>query len=414
MSSDVRAAETPGVSRPIRVLYVTHVGSASGNAASLRLLIQSFPPGAVEAHVLTPPGDAVARFSQAGVRVHQIPGVAMVLSTAGVPLAGRRLAVLLRTAWQLRYGPRIVSTIRAIRPDIVHLNESGMFQAAKLARREGVPVVMHVRGVPDRETRWARRFLRAMTRRWVSRTVAIDESVRHGLADITDCEVVYNPLPVSLVGDASPVPAPGPMRVTFLNTLIGYKGIWDLLEAARRLRGRQDIVFQIVGGNSRPASFHASLAGQVSRALGLTRDVEREVADWVRQHGLAGTVSLLGRVERPDDVLRQTDVLVFPSHLNGPGRSVFEAGALGIPSIVTMRDRIEDIVEDGRTGLLVEERDAAGLASAIERLADDPALRRRLGAAAAAKYVAQFDPPRIGARMLALYRDVLTQQSVSR
>lgn len=44
-----------------------------------------------------------------------------------------------------------------------------------------------------------------------------------------------------------------------------------------------------------------------------------------------------------------------------------------------MKDTVEDVIEDGVTGLIVPERDPVALAAAIQRLADDPALRGRMG-----------------------------------
>ncbi|MGH8104005.1 MAG: glycosyltransferase, partial [bacterium] len=120
-------------------------------------------------------------------------------------------------------------------------------------------------------------------------------------------------------------------------------------------------------------------------------------------------VIMLGHIQDVDALLAATDILVFPSHLNGPGRSVFEAGARGIPAIVAFADRVEDIVEHAVTGLIVPERDPQALAEAIMRISDDPALRARLGANARRKYVAQFDPKRIGEQMLKVYESVVAE-----
>ena len=147
------------------------------------------------------------------------------------------------------------------------------------------------------------------------------------------------------------------------------------------------------------------MVGKIAHLFGLAPDVETPVRRFVQEHDLA-QVRLLGHVATPADLLRETDILVFPSHLNGPGRSVFEAGARGIPCIVAMTDRVEDVVIDGVTGVIVPPRDSARLASAIVQLADDPELRGRLGAGARVRYLAQFDPMRIGADMLAVYQAV--------
>jgi glycosyltransferase involved in cell wall biosynthesis len=103
----------------------------------------------------------------------------------------------------------------------------------------------------------------------------------------------------------------------------------------------------------------------------------------------------------------ETDVLAFPSHLDALGRSVFEAGMRGIPSVVALKTRIEDIVRDGETGLVVPPRDPAALAAAIGRLAGDAGLRRRLGEAARSRYLKQFDPARAAAEVLSVYETVL-------
>jgi glycosyltransferase involved in cell wall biosynthesis len=391
------------------VLYVLHTSATSGAGLSLRYLIESLPPGAVAAAALCPPGPIADQLRRIGVDVRPITGVSMLVSAEGVPLKGLRLLELLRTVWYTRQGGAIRRAIAELRPDVVHLNDRGMLHAASVAKRAGIPVVMHARSVADPSTRWVARLSSRLIRRSVDRVIAIDESVRRSLGDLPNVDVIYNPSggpSASLSAPTAAEPGP-PVRVAYLTGLLPFKGIWDLLEAARLLRGRRDIVFLIAGGNSRPRDFHRSLRGRVAHLFGFAPDVERAVRAWVDRQGLGETVRLLGRVDRVEDVLRASDVLAFPSHLNGPGRAVFEAGMHGIPAIVALRERVADVVEDGVTGLVVPPRDPGRLAEAIVRLADDPALRRRLGTAARSRYAAQFDPPSAGRRMLQVYRDLV-------
>jgi glycosyltransferase involved in cell wall biosynthesis len=391
---------------PLRVLYVMHSGALAGSAESLCLLLESLPPGSVLATVICPPGDVVPRLRRTGATVRSIPGVSMFHSIQGVPLRGPRLLELARTAWMTRYGGAIRAAIRETRPDIVHLNERGMIQAARIASREGVPVVLHARSVAERREGWVRRLSTAAIHRYASRVVAIDESVRSSLADLPGIEVIYNPIDRGSATATEPRRRPGtPVRVTFLAGLQTFKGVDDLLESALRLRDRRDILFQIAGENSRPEAFHRSVRGKVLHLFGFAPDVESRLRRWVARHGMAATVLLLGRV-RPEEVLAETDILVFPSHLDGPGRSVYEAGVRGIPAVVSLLHRLEDVVVHEETGLIVPERDPPALAAAIARLADDQELRRRLGDNARRRYRLQFDPAAIAERMLALYREV--------
>jgi glycosyltransferase involved in cell wall biosynthesis len=395
------------------VLYIAHTAAVSGAGLSLRLLLEHFPPGAINATALCPPGPLVGQLRAKGVVVQPIPGVSMFLSAEGIPLRGLRLLELLRTVWHMRHGGAIRRAIAQIEPDVVHLNDRGMLHAARIARRAGVPVVMHARSVADSGTPWVARLWTALVRRYVDRVIAIDESVRRSLRGLSDVEVIYNPYPVppGAPGDleaSSGDGASGVVRVAYLTGLLPFKGIWDLLEAARLLRDRRDIQFLVAGGNSRPAVFHRSMSGRVAHLFGFAPDVESAVRAWVDREGLGSTVSLLGQVDRVEEVLSRSGILVFPSHLNGPGRAVFEAGMHGIPAIVALKDRVEDVVVDGVTGLIVPPRDPRRLADAIVRLVDDPALRRRLGDAARSRYAEQFKPATSARRTIEAYHELIS------
>jgi glycosyltransferase involved in cell wall biosynthesis len=394
-----------GGSRPLRVLYVLHTAAPGGAGRSLAYLIEHFPPGSIEATALCPPGPLVEQLRAIGVRILPIPGVSMFHSAEGIPLRGFRILELLRTAWHTQHGGTIRRAISEIRPDIVHLNDRGMLHAARIARRAGVPVVLHARSVADAETRWVGRVSSRLARRYVDRVIAIDESVSRSLHGMPQLEVVYNPYPAPTEPPSREV-ASAVVRVTYLTGLLAFKGIWDLLEAARLLRNRHDIEFLVAGTNSRPDSFHRSLVGRLAHLFGFAPDIETAVRAWIEKHELGSTVRLLGQLNRVEDVLRRSDILAFPSHLNGPGRAVFEAGMHGIPAIVALKDVVEDVVQDGVTGLIVPPRDPRALADAIVRLADDPALRRRMGHAARSRYVTQFDPMVAAGRMLRIYREL--------
>ncbi len=127
-------------------------------------------------------------------------------------------------------------------------------------------------------------------------------------------------------------------------------------------------------------------------------------------NGLRETVELVGYLEDAGPLLRSSDILVFPSHHDGPGRSVIEAAIEGVPSVVALRHRVEDVVADGDSGLIVPPRDPEALAAAIVRLADDPGLRSRLGAAAQRGAATRSDPFVVAARVVAIYREVMVSR----
>lgn len=421
-ASESVAAEsrpTPSNShRPIRVLFVMHTAANGGAATSLISLIEALPVGTIQPRVVCADGPMVAEFRRSGIEVETIPGVSLFHSTTAAPLRGVRLLLLLRVIWRLRGDTHVRRAIRRFKPDIVHLNESGMVHVAQIANDEQVAVVMHARCVLDGTTPRMNRLWSRLVARYVDCVVAIDDSVRRSLGERVPSRVIYNPLRSKYV-DAARTPLahqtrtaePG-LRVAYLTGLIPFKGIWDLTRAAQLLADRSDIQFFVAGANSRSREFHKSLLGRITRALGLVSDVESQLEALRMNQEFAARFHMLGHVNNTFALLQDSDVLVFPSRLNGVGRSVFEAGVLGVPSIVCLRDRVEDIVEHGVTGLIVPEGDGVALAKAIRMLADDPDLRTRLGEAARKKYSEQFDPANLGLRLLGLYRELVHRASL--
>ena len=392
----------------LRVLYVMHTAAPDGSSASLQYLIAHLPRDAVEPFVVSPEGPVADSLRRSGVPVLPIGGVAMLHSIAGMPLRGRRLIELGRTILNLRHGRALHDAIELVGPDVVHLNERGMLQAAIIARRSGAGVVMHARSVSDPTPAWLTRLTRRIVRRHVDRVIAIDASVQRSLGRIAPSVVVHNPLATQPPPNqpARPPTAQPRVRVAYLTGLAPAKGIWDLMAAAESLRARPDIQFVIAGANGRSPAFHRSLSGRLAHVTGLIPDVEAALRRRVLASDLGATVELVGHVPAAGAVIRGSDILVFPSHHDGPGRSVIEAASEGIPSVVALAHRVEDVVVDGETGIIVPPRDPAALAAAIVRLADDPELRTRLGANARGAVSARSDPTLVADRVVAIYRDV--------
>ena len=95
----------------------------------------------------------------------------------------------------------------------------------------------------------------------------------------------------------------------------------------------------------------------------------------------AGRVHVLGMVPELRDWLGSFDVLVLPSVLDGRPTVVLEALAMGIPVVASAVGGVPELVREGETGFLCRPGDNAGFARAVGRLAGDPGLRARMGAA---------------------------------
>ena len=90
--------------------------------------------------------------------------------------------------------------------------------------------------------------------------------------------------------------------------------------------------------------------------------------------------------------------------------SILEAMTFARPSIATAVGGIPEVIEDGRSGMLVPFGDADGLARAAERLIADPRLRQRLGRAAQARARSHFSAERIVPTYIELYRKLVARR----
>lgn len=80
--------------------------------------------------------------------------------------------------------------------------------------------------------------------------------------------------------------------------------------------------------------------------------------------------------------------------------------AAGRPVIASRVGGLPEMVEDGRTGLLVPPGDARAVAEALRRMLPDPAAARRMGAAARARFLDQFHVDRMVEQTALIYRDL--------
>jgi glycosyltransferase involved in cell wall biosynthesis len=178
--------------------------------------------------------------------------------------------------------------------------------------------------------------------------------------------------------------------------LVWQKGFRELFAAAERLRGTHPhIVFVVVGGSD-PDKADAISPG--------------ELADARRR----GRIVFTGARDDMEHVYGSFDLFVLPSYREGFPRSAMEAAASGLPVIATDIRGCRQVVSHRETGLLVPLHDPVRLASAIEELVVDSALRRRMGTAARRKAEAEFDDRAVVSKTLEAYERVLNPATSSR
>jgi glycosyltransferase involved in cell wall biosynthesis len=160
-----------------------------------------------------------------------------------------------------------------------------------------------------------------------------------------------------------------------------------LVEAARRL-----------AGTGHPVRF--LLAGRGPE--------EGRIRQAVAEAGLAPRVTIAGVLEDLPAALAAFDVAVYaPAYSDGMSRTLFEYLAAGRPVVAARVGVVTEILEDGRTAVLVPAEDAGALADGIARLADDRALAGRIGRAGQDLVRAGLSGDHVARRLAAMYAAAL-------
>jgi starch synthase len=145
---------------------------------------------------------------------------------------------------------------------------------------------------------------------------------------------------------AQKYPSPDPLIFLFVGSISVRKGIPLLLKAWEQLN---------------PAHAELWIAGS-----GKIPELQMKT--------LLPSIKLLGRINRIDmpPLLRKAHVFVFPSYFEGLAIAQLEAAASGLPIIGTTASGANEIVEEGKTGFIIQPGDLAQLVSAMDKFLKDP------------------------------------------
>jgi glycosyltransferase involved in cell wall biosynthesis len=297
----------------------------------------------------------------------------------------------------LRGLAQLLRVIRLYRPHILHSYTSKAGFLARLAGRLcDVPLVVHtIYELPQNSTRsrlkkrlyWA---MEKLADGWCDHAITITRvNQRQILAEGICRPEKLSVITVGLDLEQYQAQAPPPWKLPDDALLMGIagrlepaKGHSDLLQAMARLAPANPRLHLVVMGT-----------GHLRQQLERQRD----------ELGLRERVHFLGWVEDLVSAMAALDIFVLSSHYEGLGVVLLEASALGVPVVSTRVGGTQDIVDDGITGLFAPAHDPAGLAAAIQRLLDDPALASRLAAAGKAKIFREFSAAEADQKTLDLY-----------
>lgn len=335
--------------RPLRVLHVDSERTWRGGERQVLLLMARQREAGDEPMLAAPGGSALLQRARVeGFRVHPVP---------------------MRGTWDLLSVIRLARLNRMLRPHVVHWHAARAHALGAMASCAAPPPVRILSRRVDFPVRGSlgSRLLYADP---ADRILAISDGVRDALVrsgvdpgrirvvpsgiDLAPFEARYDRAALR----AGLGLAPDVVLVLQVAALAPHKSQTDLLRAASLLK-------------SRAPSVRIWVAGE-----GALRDsLEREHA---ALH-LGEFVRFLGFREDVPDLLRAADLFCLSSYLEGMGTSILDAMAAGLPVVATRVGGIPEVVEDGRSGLLVPPRSPEALAEALEALAGDAGRRKSMG-----------------------------------
>jgi glycosyltransferase involved in cell wall biosynthesis len=357
-----------------RVLHVVKVAGISGAENHLLLLLPALRERGFDIRVV------MLHEDEPGAREF-----ASRLGEEGVPVEALRLAHALSPA----VLTRLVRSIRRHRPAILHTHlvhaDFHGLPAGWLAR---VPLLVSTKHGfnPFRDGR-----VFAFADRTVARLADVHVAISRGLASYLAeregfSEESFEIVHYGIEPGPEPPPPSGEPRLAIVGRLIPIKGHDVLLRALVAVRSELPQVTLRIAGDG---------------------PLELELRSKVNELGLEEAVTFLGRVAPVAPAFEDAQVVVVPSFGEGFGMVALEAMERGRPVVASAVGGLPEIVEDGRSGLLVPAGDVDALAAAILELVRDPDRAGAMGAAGRARALAAFSQDRCTERIEALYRTAL-------
>ena len=169
----------------------------------------------------------------------------------------------------------------------------------------------------------------------------------------------------------------------FVGRIVGDKGINELIEAFKRLK---------------PNSAKLILVGPYEENLDPIKPKTKSEID------TNPNIEWVGMQSDVRPFYEQADAFVFPSYREGFPNTVLEAGAMGLPSIVTNINGANEIIIPGENGLIIPSKDADALYQAMQRFIDEPDLIAKMKVNSRPMVIDRFEQKYIWNELLKVYK----------
>ncbi|MBH8567826.1 glycosyltransferase family 4 protein [Microvirga sp. STS02] len=327
-----------------------------------------------------------------GYRVHELPFVEISRRPADLLLY---LPMLLLNGWRLR------QLARRERAKMLHLNDFYNLTGyvARWLSLGRLPVLTHVRFLPQVLPQLFARPWRWLAENAAQQVLCVSEAVRVYFAPgNAGVRTVYDPLPAR--GEAMPVyavtsTANRAVRLLYLSNYIRGKGQNLALEAFQLAHARNpNLHLHFVGGD-----------------MGMVKNQEfrQELEDAAKAAGLAEVVHFDGFAANTEAAMKAHDIVLNFSEAESFSLTCLDALYYGVPLIATDCGGPAELFENGKSGLLVPNRDVPAMADAMVALAGNEALRQQFSLTSRAFVRQKFAPAHTYELLAGCYQQALAR-----
>jgi len=375
------------------VLFVSHDGGMAGAQKTLLILLANIDRNRFEPFLLVPydGGQLSQEATKLGITVfvrhlvHWIPGINSVPKQHRFPYLIKVFKTLRGRCWAIAH------LIERNQIDLVYTNTVTCIEGAVAARMTHTPHVWHIHEyilgnkeltplLPFHLYTWAMNLL--------SKSVVFCSAIlAKSYCMLTKkATVVHNGLPIPTVINRAHARDAILKHfdmdldckiVAVVGALQPRKDHFTFLEAAQKIAlHNKDVVFLIVGTGSKD---HTDL-----------------IRDKIKSLDLISSVILTGwwQPEKIHELLAGLDVLAISSEQESFGLTIIEALAMETPVVSTRCGGPEEVIKDGKTGLLVPLHDPESMAKAIIQLLQNPQFARNVSQAGRKDVISRFNVER--------------------
>lgn len=303
------------------------------------------------------------------------------------------------------YG-KLYRDLRKNKPDLVYfaLSPYGAafikdFVFTRIIASFGIPIVFHLHGRGIDEQGKRSRVFHALYKRLFRDNDAIclsKELTSDVKAYVKDPYIIPNGIQPVNFSNTAHVKKDGPYRITYLSNLIRTKGILELIAALETVR-------------KKGATFTLSIIGKSGDVT------EEEIKDTLATKGLSNQLVHLGPLydEEKQAHLLASDLLVFPTRYKNEALPlvILEAMQCGLPVISTHEGGIPSLIEEGRTGFLVN-GNINELPEKIQFLINNPEKSKAMGVAGKEKYERHYTLEVFEKNLVRVLNEILNRNSV--